>query len=146
MPVGTGHVERIRLGRSPAAGRYPYTVAFVAPPKRKAGGRVTPKGTRPGDPKLPTAGEHHFGGLGHHHDEGPKHASTPSSRYTPPVPVYMKQSPRWVPILMFALWIIGALVIICYYLDFLPGGRSQWYLAGGLALILAGLYTATKYR
>ncbi len=117
----------------------------MAPPKRKAGGRVTPKGTRPGDSKLPTAGDRPIGS-GSHAGEGPKHAAASSSRYTPPVPQYMKQSPRWVPILMFALWIIGALVIICYYLDFLPGGRSQWYLAGGLGLILAGLYTATKYR
>ena len=58
----------------------------------------------------------------------------------------MKESPKWVPILMFALWILGALVIIAYYLDFLPGGRNNWYLFAGLAMILGGLYTATKYR
>ncbi len=135
------------LKRSRTAGSCPYTVAFVAPPKRKAGGRVTPKGTRPGDSKLPTAGDRPIGaGLGADKGDGPKHAATGSSRYTPPVPVYKQQSPRWVPILMFSLWIIGALVIICYYLDFLPGGQSQWYLAAGLGLILAGLYTATKFR
>lgn len=59
-------------------------------------------------------------------------------------------SPRWVPILMFALWVLGALVIIFYYMAWLPGGsggtESQWYLAIGLGLILGGLYTATKYR
>ena len=58
----------------------------------------------------------------------------------------MKESPRWVPILMFALWIVGAIIIILYYLGAVPGGRSQWYLLLGLGMILGGLYTATKYR
>ena len=71
---------------------------------------------------------------------------TASSRYTPPVPSYMKQSPRWVPILMFGLWLLGGLVIVLYYLGAVPGGRSQWYLMIGLGMILGGLYTATKYR
>ncbi len=58
----------------------------------------------------------------------------------------MKESPRWVPILMFALWVVGALVIILYYLGWVPGGRSQWYLLVGLGVILGGLWTATKYH
>jgi Cell division protein CrgA len=58
----------------------------------------------------------------------------------------MKQSPKWVPILMFALWIVGALVIILYYLGAVPGGRNQVYLLVGLGMILGGLYTATKYH
>lgn len=136
-------MEPIRSGRSRAEGAGAYTLTLVAPPKRKAGGRVTPKGTRPGDSRLPTAGDRPIGsGSG----DGPRHAAAASTRYTPPVPQYVKESPRWVPILMFALWIVGALIIICYYLDWVPGGRSQWYLAGGLACILGGLYTATKYH
>lgn len=123
-----------------------YTRTLVAPPKRKAGGRVTPKGTRPGQASLPSAGRPVVGGAAKHHDDGPHGAVTPSSRYTPPVPTYMKESPRWVPILMFALWGLGALVIILYYLGAVPGGRSQWYLLGGLAMILGGLWTATKYH
>ena len=75
-----------------------------------------------------------------------RHAAAASSRYTPPVPTYMKESPKWVPILMFALWILGALIIILYYLGWVPGGRSQWYLLVGLASILGGLWTATKYH
>ena len=55
----------------------------------------------------------------------PHHAVAASSRYTPPVPSYMKESPRWVPILMFGLWIVGALIIILYYLGAVPGGRSR---------------------
>lgn len=92
---------------------------------------------------LPTAGPRPLGS--HHHSE-PKHAAAPSSRYTPPVPTYMKESPRWVPILMFALWLLGGLIIILYYLGAVPGGRQQVYLLVGLGMILGGLFTATKYR
>ncbi len=116
----------------------------MAPPKRKSGGRVTPKGTRPGQGPVPSAGRP---AVAHHtRSSDPYHAAESSSRYTPPIPKYVKESPRWVPILMFALWIIGALVIILYYLGAVPGGRSQWYLFVGLGAILGGLWTATKYH
>ncbi len=106
---------------------------LVAPPKRKTGGRTTPKGTRPGEsrPETPTHNEH---------------GVAASTRYTPPVPKYVKVSPRWVPILMFALFILGALVILLYYLGAVPGGRSNYYLVLGLGFILGGLFTATKYH
>src|SRR5215204_4872289 len=48
-------------------------------------GRVTPKGTTPAG-RRPSS----------------------SSRYTPPVPREQKVSPRWVPVLMFALLGLGA--------------------------------------
>jgi len=51
-----------------------------------------------------------------------------------------------VPVLMFALFIIGALIILLFYLGAVPGGRSNWYLVGGLGCILGGLFTATKYK
>ena len=106
----------------------------MAPPKRKTGsGRTTPKGTRPGEARYANPD----------HNE---HGVAASSRYTPPVPTYVKQSPRWVPILMFALFIVGALVILLYYLGAVPGGRSNYYLVVGLGFILGGLYTATKYH
>jgi len=124
-----------------------YTRPLVAPPKRKGGGRVTPKGTRPGQTPVPSAGRPAVGHLGHRHDDdGPKRANEPSSRYTPPIPMSVKESPRWVPILMFALWGVGALIIILYYLGAVPGGRNQWYLLAGLGCILGGLWTATKYH
>jgi hypothetical protein len=107
----------------------------VAPPKRKSGGRTTPKGTRPGQ-----ATSSHKAIT---ENEAGVHAS---SRYTPPVPRSMKQSPQWVPVLMFALFIVGALVILLFYLGAVPGGRSNWYLVSGLLMILGGLYTATKYH
>ncbi len=115
----------------------------MAPPKRKTGGRVTPKGTRPGVPRLHET---------HHLDQAdPKSlhgTSIPeaSTRYTPPTPKSHYQSPQWVPILMFVLLGLGSLVILLYYLGAVPGGRSNWYLFSGLALVLGGLFTATKYR
>ena len=69
-----------------------------------------------------------------------------STRYTPLVPESFKESPRWVPILMFVLLGLGSLVILFYYLGFVPGGRSNWYLFAGLSMVLGGLFTATKYR
>jgi hypothetical protein len=114
----------------------------VAPPKRKSGGRTTPKGTKPG--QLPTAGTPPRGA--HHHPDVDQRGVSASSRYTPPVPMSMKVSPTWVPVLMFALFILGALIILLYYLGAVPGGRSNWYLMVGLLCILGGLFTATKYR
>jgi len=47
---------------------------------------------------------------------------------------------------MFVLLGLGSLVILFYYLGFVPGGRSNWYLFSGLAMVLGGLFTATKYH
>ena len=85
-------------------------------------GRTTPKGTKPGE----------------HPDA--------SSRYTPPVPTEYKVSPRWVPIMMFALLAIGSVLIIVNYLGVLPGGTNNTYLLVGLGLILASIITATQWR
>ncbi len=87
------------------------------------GGRVTPKG-------------------GHQRADRPE----PSSRYTPPIPQSYKVSPRWVPILMFALLGLGLAVIFLNYLGVLPGGTKNSYLLVGLGSILGGIMTATQYR
>jgi len=118
----------------------------MPPPKRKpagkagaTSGRVTPKGTtKPGD--LPRAAAP-IGDPGHAH-----HARAGSSRYTPPTPKELKVSRPWVPVLMFTLLGAGALMIILNYLEVLPGATSNWYLLGGLGLILGGIITATQYR
>ena len=111
-----------------------YTFFFVAPPKRKTGGRTTPKGTRPG--QLPTASAPSVGSSG---SAGGVQAS---ARYTPPVPKYMQESPRWLPILMAVLFAIGAILILTRYLFETP----QWMVFVGLGFIMGGLYTATKWR
>ena len=96
----------------------------MAPKKRRTGGRTTPSGTQS------------------HHGRSPE----ATTRYTPPVPVTVKESPKWVPILMFVLLGLGALVILFYYLGFVPGGRNNLYLFAGLIMVLGGLFTATKYH
>ena len=71
-------------------------------------------------------------------------------RYTPPIPAATRgPSPRWVPVLMFALWGVGLAMILLNYMGLLPGsddGGNGWYLIGGLGLILGGIVTATQYR
>jgi hypothetical protein len=70
-----------------------------------------------------------------------------STRYTPKAVHYEDMpSPMWVPVLMFAMWILGMLSIILNYMGLLPGGTSNWYLLLGLGFILAGIITATQYR
>jgi hypothetical protein len=113
----------------------------MAQRKRRTGGRVTPKGTKPGH-------LHETHRLDHA-DPKSMHGTTvadASSRYTPPVARDIKVSPQWVPVLMFVLLGVGALVILFYYLGFVPGGRNNWYLFIGLASVLGGLFTATKYH
>jgi hypothetical protein len=100
---------------------------MATPPKKKTtGGRVTPKGTRPDEPKV---------------EAGQPGAS---SRYTPPVPLSEKVSPPWVAPTMFGLLGLGSVTIILNYVDVLPGGTSNGYLFLGLGLILFGIITATK--
>jgi len=69
-----------------------------------------------------------------------------SGRYTPPIPRAKKVSPRWVPVLMLTCLIAGVIVIVINYLGVLPGGASNWYLLGGLGMILGGIFAATQYR
>ncbi len=74
-------------------------------------------------------------------------APSGSTRVTPKV-VDKKDlpSPMWVPVLMFAFFGIGVLVIFLNYTGVLPSAPTTWYLVGGLAAILGGIVTATQYR
>jgi Cell division protein CrgA len=103
----------------------------MAPPKRKTGGRTTPTGTKPGDRVATPAKAARAAAVG------------PSARYTPPVPQRAKESPPWVPVLMLALFGLGALAIMARYLVF---PDSNWPMLVGLACLLGGLFTATKWR
>ena len=79
--------------------------------QRIQGGRTTPKGGGTSKRRLDAT------------------APDESSRYTPPVPSYHKESPRWVPILMFTFFALGMLIIFLHYVDlFLPGAESNWWL------------------
>src|SRR5687767_87941 len=100
----------------PARVAYPRPMAKDGGTRRKAAarrstpgttGRVTPKGTSP-------------------RGQAPRDRVPPASgRYTPPVPHHKKVSPRWVPVLMFALLTVGVLVIILNYLGVLPGDSDN---------------------
>lgn len=100
--------------------------------KKKKGGRVTPKGGHANPTNM------------HGTNSESVEAST---RYTPPTAgQYKAPSPQWMLYVLFGLLGFGTLVIFFYYLGFVPGGRSNWYLAAGLFSLLGGLYTATKYH
>jgi hypothetical protein len=76
----------------------------------------------------------------------PEFGRPASGRYTAPVPVDLRESPRWVPVLMLALFGIGVIGIVLNYLSLLPGGAHNYYLLGGLGAIVLGFITATQYR
>ena len=105
------------------------------PPKKKTptSGRVTPKGTTPGSPTRRRTESETTGA----------HAGV-SSRYTPPDPHTERITAPWVVPVMFGLLAVGILVIVLNYMDVLPGGTDNWYLIGGLGLILGGIVTATQ--
>lgn len=137
-------VDGVKAAGGKAAGAAAATTAGAAkvatkkPTKRKvSGGRVTPKGTQNYTKKAPAAASH--------------------TNYQDLAP-----SPTWVPVLMFGLLILGALVIMVNYMGYLPpyndvatvtnpdtgfgSGTSNWYLLLGLGLILGGIITATRFR
>jgi hypothetical protein len=100
---------------------------MAKPTKRRVkGGRTTPKG-------------------GAASTSAPRASTEASSRYTPPIPREVKISPIWVPILMFTFLGIGTLLILTNYTGVL-WDTNNWILLVGLALILAGIITATQYH
>ncbi len=70
-----------------------------------------------------------------------------STRYTPRTAATHGPSPRWVPVTMAALFLLGLVVIFLHYVSlFLPAAESNWWLLAGLGFILGGIITATQYR
>lgn len=55
-------------------------------------------------------------------------------------------SAPWVPVVMFLLLGLGTVVILANYTVEVLGMPSNWYLLGGLGLVLAGIVTATQYK
>ena len=111
---------------------------MAKPTKRKVpggsdvtSGRVTPKGGP--IPRTTTAG---------------RAALSSSGRYTAPsASAHLAPSGRWVPITMFTLLGAGLLMIVINYMGvILPGAADNWYIFGGLGLILAGIMVATQWR
>jgi len=67
-----------------------------------------------------------------------------SSRYTPPIPQSVRESPKWVPILMCTFLVLGMISILVRYLG--ADNIGNWPVFAGLGFVLAGLYTATKWH
>ncbi|MEM7272045.1 MAG: cell division protein CrgA [Actinomycetota bacterium] len=89
-------------------------------------GRVTPKGTAPAESTDEGVGP---SGVG----RTPVNIDGPSSAV--------------VPVVMFGSLVLGTLVILFNYLtEDIIGTPSNWYLLGGLSLILLGIIAATQYR
>jgi hypothetical protein len=76
----------------------------------------------------------------------PGKSSVRSERYTPPIPKNAKTSPRWMGILIIALFLLGVLIIILNYAAALPGGVDNWWLVAAIGSIFAGLMLATRYH
>jgi Cell division protein CrgA len=92
---------------------------------------VTPKGTRPGEHSTLASAARTDTGI------------AASSRYTPPTARELEESPRWVPILMTIFLVLGALTILLRYLVWSDTNLPVLF---GLGFLLAGLWTATKWR
>jgi len=105
----------------------------VAPPKRKSGGRVTAPGTRPSTGSRPAAKAGSGGDAAGRYESG---------RYTAPTSKAMLESPSWVPMLMLALFVVGAIAIMARYLWW----DSNIPMVAGMACLLGGLFTATRWR
>ena len=55
-------------------------------------------------------------------------------------------SPTWYVATMFGLMAVGIVVILINYMGVLPGGTSNAYLLGGLAMIGVGFAMTLNYR
>lgn len=105
----------------------------MAPPKRKTGGgRVTPKGT-PASARKATTSE----------VDGPHSAVQASSRYTPKAARRQLIPPTWIPVIMVALLVGGGVAIMVRYLVW---DDSNVPTLVGLAMIMGGLFAATKWE
>jgi hypothetical protein len=108
------------------------------PTKRRIEAGSTGASARSGNPKVAAAARK---GSGVATDEAGSSRVTPRTVSKQDLP-----SPAWVPVLMFALFGIGVLLIFLNYTGVLPSSPTTWYLVGGLVAILGGIVTATQYR
>ncbi len=72
--------------------------------------------------------------------------ATQSGRHTPPVPKNVKTSPRWLGLLILAMFVLGVLVVILNYAGALPGGVNNLWLVAAIGAIFVGLILATRYH
>ncbi len=74
-----------------------------------------------------------------------KRRPTPPKRKPDPVKT-QGPSPTWYVVVMFGLMVLGIVVILVNYMNLLPGGTSNAWLLGGLAMIGVGFGMTLNYR
>ena len=73
--------------------------------------------------------------------------ATFSGRYTAPIPYTDYRTARCgLPVIMLTFFACGVLMIVLNYISLLPSAPSNWYLLGGLGLIVCGFAISTQYR
>jgi uncharacterized membrane-anchored protein len=72
--------------------------------------------------------------------------SVQSNRYTPPIDRSQKVSPKWLGILIIAMFALGVLIVILNYAGLLPGGVNNAWLIAAIGAIFVGLILATRYH
>jgi hypothetical protein len=72
--------------------------------------------------------------------------SVQSNRYTPPIDRSQKTSPRWLGVLIIAMFALGVLIVILNYAGLLPGGVDNAWLIAAIGAIFVGLLLATRYH
>ena len=82
----------------------------------------------------------------------PESKKRKKAEYTPPSASEKKavriETPRWLPILMVGLWVIGLLWIVAWYMvpNSFQEALGSWNIAIGFGCIAAGFLLATKWR
>ncbi len=84
----------------------------------------------------------------------PESSKRKKAAYTPPPPkggnkeAVNFDSPRWLPITMVTLWIIGLVWIVLWYMVPIPLLESlgSWNIIIGFVFISGGFFLATRWR
>lgn len=95
--------------------------------------------------------EHHRHGPGAVRGVGRRKAAPgsprPSGRTDAPTPSQAREpSPRWTPVAIIALMVVGVVIIMVSYFGLRSGGTQILYLLAGAVCVAAGFLLATRYR
>ena len=119
-----------------ASNKVPDATSPAKAPRPKGGGRFTPKAGR--DPGVVRSSI----------SDATKAPHATTGRYTPPTPHNVDGVPEtkpWIPWVMFGMMVLGLLLIVFNYVDFLlPNSPSNWYLLAGIGAISVGFIAATQ--